>query len=87
MYLYILEAFNLPDKDLMSKSDPYLIVKIGEKVLNVIFYIMYSLKANTFKTMKILSSIKKYIKLLNYLKMQYLKSKYGTMIRYWETIS
>jgi hypothetical protein len=44
MYLYILEAFNLPDKDLMSKSDPYLIIKIGDKVLNVISILCTVLK-------------------------------------------
>ena len=36
MYLYILEAFNIPQKDLFSKSDPYLVVKIGKKIQNVI---------------------------------------------------
>lgn len=38
LYLYILEAFNIPEKDLFSKSDPYLIIKIGDKVLNVRIY-------------------------------------------------
>jgi hypothetical protein len=37
MYLYILEAFNLPDLDVFSKSDPYLILKIGDKTLDVIY--------------------------------------------------
>lgn len=36
MYLYILEAFNIPEKDLLSKSDPYLIIRVGDKVINVI---------------------------------------------------
>lgn len=40
MYLYILEAFNIPQKDLFSKSDPYLVVKVGKKVQNVFFCLM-----------------------------------------------
>ncbi len=39
MYLYILEAFNIPEKDLLSKSDPYLVIKVGEKTLNVSLFI------------------------------------------------
>jgi hypothetical protein len=36
MFLYIIEAANLPSKDEFSLSDPYLIVKFGgDKVLNV----------------------------------------------------
>jgi hypothetical protein len=35
MYLYILEAYNIPSKDMFSKSDPYIVVKVGKKTFNV----------------------------------------------------
>lgn len=31
MYLYIIEAANLPPKDEFSHSDPYLVIKAGNK--------------------------------------------------------
>ena len=87
MYLYILEAFNIPDKDLLSKSDPYLIIKLGDKVLNVKIKFNFSFKKNTSKMMIIHSSTRKFIKWSYYRKMQCFKLKFGTMIQFWEMIS
>lgn len=31
MFLYIIDAEDIPDKDINSKSDPFIIVNIGNK--------------------------------------------------------
>lgn len=39
MYLYIIEGFDMPAKDLNGTSDPYLVVKMGPDVINVINFL------------------------------------------------
>lgn len=80
MYLYILEAFNIPEMDLFSKSDPYLVVKIGDKVLNVFIDFNFSLKKNILRILITPYLTRKFIKLLNSLKIQFYKYKFGTGI-------
>ena len=35
LYLYVLEGFNLPQRDMFSLSDPYLIIKAGDQKIDV----------------------------------------------------
>lgn len=70
----------------MSKSDPYLIIKIGDKVLNVLKLIKFSFKVNILRILTIHSLTKKYTTWLNFLKMLSCKFKYGIMIQYWAMI-
>lgn len=35
MFLYVIEAASLPTKDTFSLSDPYLIIKCGDQVVDV----------------------------------------------------
>lgn len=37
MFLYIIEGFDLPAKDLTGTSDPYLVIKVGTDTINVLF--------------------------------------------------
>ena len=35
MYLYIIEAANLPPRDEFSHSDPYIVIRAGNRVLDL----------------------------------------------------
>ena len=58
MFLYIIDAKDIPDKDIGSRSDPYIVVNIGNKEISVKNYI-YSLKINIYKTTVNLNSTSK----------------------------
>jgi len=58
MFLYILDAKDIPDKDIGSRSDPYIVVNIGNKEISVNNYI-YSLKINIYRTTVNLDSTSK----------------------------
>jgi len=58
MFLYIIDAKDIPDKDIGSKSDPFIVVNIGNKEISVKNYI-YSLKISIYKTTVNLNSTSK----------------------------
>ena len=58
MFLYIIDAKDIPDKDIGSRSDPYIVVNIGNKEISVNNYI-YSLKINIYRTTVNLDSTSK----------------------------
>jgi len=74
----------IPDKDIGSKSDPFIIVNLGGKEISVLF-VLSSLRINIWKIMMNHSLILRLWKIWTFLKIAILKYRYGTMIL-WEVI-
>jgi len=82
MYLYILEGFKIPEMDLLSKSDPYLVVKIGENVLNVTYLVSCSFRRSILMILIIPSLIRRFIRLFSCRRMLSWRFRSGIMIPY-----
>jgi hypothetical protein len=62
MFLYVISATDLPEKDIGSKSDPFIIVNIGNEEIDV-FTVLCSLKRIGYRTKASLSSMSSWSKI------------------------